>query len=195
MNIVFQHKQEIRQRIEKQRRRLPKNWIESKSCIIIAQLKDLPEFQTAQTIHCYLAWRNEVNTHELIKEMLHQGRRVVVPVVDLTSRTLIHSQLTKFEHLKAGTFGILEPPKEQIIPVKINELDLIVVPGVAFDRQGNRIGFGGGYYDEFLKKTSVTKIGLAFNFQIFDTIPTRNQDERVDLLINEKGVHRFGRQN
>jgi len=189
----LQRKQAIRQRIEKQRRNLPKEWIAARSAEIIARLKSLPEFQTARTVHAYIAWRSEVDNHSLIKEMLQEDRRVVVPVVDLTTRTLRHSQIEQFEDLAPRTFGILEPPPERFQPAALGEIDLIIVPGIAFDLNGNRIGFGGGYYDDFLRQTCVLKIGLCFHFQIIDQIPTRAQDERVDMLITEKGVYDFRR--
>lgn len=185
---IIQKKRKLRSKIEKQRRQFSRDWVNSKSSIIINHLKKLPEFQSAQTIHCYVAWRNEVNTHGLIKELLQMGRTVVVPVVDLLNHSLLHSKITDFSDLKPGTFGILEPTKTQLLPIKLSVLDLIIVPGVAFDLTGHRIGFGGGYYDEFLRKVKTTKIGLTFHFQIVDKIPTQNQDQRVDIIISEKGV-------
>jgi 5-formyltetrahydrofolate cyclo-ligase len=184
-------KQTIRQRIEQQRRNLPKEWIAARSAEIITRVTSLPEFQMARTVHTYVAWRSEVDNHALIKEMLQGDRRVVVPVVDLATRTLRHSQIEQFEDLASGTFGILEPPPERVQPVPISEIDLIIVPGIAFDRSGNRIGFGGGYYDDFLRQTRAVKIGLCFQFQVIDQIPTRVQDERVDILVTEKRVHDF----
>ncbi len=191
MNKIFEKKREIRNGIEKQRQQLPKAWVESRSSIIIEQLKRLPEFQSAQIIHCYVSWRNEVNTHELIKELLQRGRTVVVPVVEVANRTLLHSRITNFDDLQAGSFGILEPPRDHLVPVKVSELDLIIVPGIAFDLRGYRIGFGGGYYDAFLSQVKATKIGLAFHFQIVEKIPTRPQDEPVDIIISEKGMYRI----
>ncbi|MFQ5864574.1 MAG: 5-formyltetrahydrofolate cyclo-ligase [bacterium] len=188
---IFQEKREIRNSIEKQRRQLSKAWVESNSCIIIDHLKKLQEFQSAQTIHCYVAWRNEVNTHGLIKELLQKGHTVVVPVVDLPNRTLVHSKIRNFGDLQAGSFGILEPRKDRILPITVDELKLIIVPGIAFDLMGHRIGFGGGYYDEFLRQVKAPKIALAFAFQIVEKIPISSQDQRVDIIVSEKGVHRI----
>ncbi|MFQ6115240.1 MAG: 5-formyltetrahydrofolate cyclo-ligase, partial [bacterium] len=188
METIFQQKREIRKRLEKQRRELSRAWVDSKSSVIIEHLKKLPEFQSSRTIHCYVAWRNEVNTHGLIKELLDRGRTVAVPAVDLPNHTLFHSRIVDFRDLKPGAFGILEPPRELILPIQLSEIDLIIVPGVAFDLRGYRIGFGGGYYDDFLSKVRAAKIGLTFQFQIVEKIPTRSQDERVDILISEEGV-------
>ncbi|NIR72103.1 5-formyltetrahydrofolate cyclo-ligase [candidate division KSB1 bacterium] len=188
---LTQQKQIIRDEIESRRKRLPKEWIASTSRMIFDRLNDISEFRDARTLHCYVAWRNEVDTQVLIKRLLNSGRRVVVPVVDRESHSLIHSEVRDFADLQPGAFGILEPMKDRRRPVEISELDLIVVPGVAFDRIGNRIGYGGGYYDNFLKHTPTTKIGLAYDFQIVERIPTNARDERVDMVVSEQGVLRF----
>lgn len=186
----MQKKRAIRQQIENQRKQLTKDQVNSLSHAIIENLKSLYEFQNSRTIHCYVAWRHEVNTHDLIVEMLSQGRWVVVPVVDLQNHTLIHSEIKSFDELKPGAFGILEPPKELLRPVDIAEIELILVPGVAFDLHGNRIGYGGGYYDAFLRQSRAIKIGLAYEFQIVDELPTTDGDEKVDLVVTEKTIYR-----
>ena len=191
MDNVVQQKSEIRSRIEKQRRCLPSESVFSQSSKIISRLKGLHEYQNAKTIHCYVSWRNEVNTHELIKVTLEAGQQVVVPVTDLSSHTLVHSEIKSFSELKKGTFGILEPPKDRLRKVTISEFDLVIVPGVAFDLSGHRIGFGGGFYDGFLGNVKATKIALAYEFQMLDKIPTRPEDEKVDILVSEKSVYRF----
>lgn len=193
MNKVFQLKKEIRSRIEAQRRQLSSEWVKSKSQQIVLNLQSLPEFQGARTVHCYVSWRNEVHTHDLISNMLREGRQVVVPVVDLANRTLLHSAIRTFDDLKPGAFGILEPPKENLQKILFNELDLVIVPGVAFDLSGHRIGFGGGYYDNFLTHVTATKIALTYQFQIVEKIPIRKEDQRVDILVSEEGVYRVER--
>jgi 5-formyltetrahydrofolate cyclo-ligase len=184
-----QRKQEIRERIEKQRRSLTPEWVAATSAEIVSHLKGVPQFRSAAAVHTYVAWRNEVNTHPLIKDLLAEGRRVAAPVVDLPRRTLVHSLISNFEDLRPGAFGILEPAPEKIRVVNISEIDVVLVPGVAFDLSGNRIGYGGGYYDEFLRHTGAFKIALCYHFQIVDEVPVRAADERVNVLVTEKGVY------
>ncbi len=184
-----QRKQDIRQRIETQRRSLSWDWVEAKSAEIASHLKGVPQFRSAATVHTYVAWRNEVNNHQLIKDLLAEGRRVAVPVVDLNRHTLIHSLISNFEDLRPGAFGILEPAPEKIRVISLSEIDVVLVPGVAFDLHGNRVGYGGGYYDDFLRHTNAFKIALCYHFQIVDEIPVRADDERVNLLVTEKGVY------
>ncbi len=194
MDNVFQQKSKIRSRIESQRRSLASELVHSQSSKIISHLKDLPEYRAAKSIHCYVACRNEVNTHQLIKDTLQTGRRIIVPVTDLSTHTLLHAEIKTFDELKKGTFGILEPIRDRFQQFDISEVDLVIVPGVAFDLSGHRIGFGGGFYDGFLENLKTTKIALAYEFQIVDKIPTRAEDERVDVLVSEKSTYRFNDQ-
>jgi 5-formyltetrahydrofolate cyclo-ligase len=166
--------------------------VTSASATIIARLKLLPQTHAAQTVHTFVAWRNEVNNHQLIRDLLAEDKRVVIPVIDLPGHKLTHSLITKFEDLQAGPFGILQPAPDEIRQIEIAEIDLILVPGVAFDRSGNRIGLGGGYYDDFLRQTHAVKIALCYQFQIVEAVPTRPEDEPVDLLVTEKATYEIG---
>lgn len=91
------------------------------------------------------------------------------------------------ESLKAGAFGILEPT-EDCVAVPENEIDLIIVPGVAFDRQRNRLGRGKGFYDRLLSTLNVPKIGISYDFQLKDQIPVEPFDRKMDLIITEKEI-------
>ena len=152
-------------------------------------LESLPVFSNASFIHCYVSRGNETPTHSLLQKLLTSGRRIAVPRVLLPDRILEHFELTKFEQLKPGTFGILEPDPRQCVRVDPIELDLVIVPGIAFDRHGHRVGYGGGYYDEFLAGVKAVKIGLAYSFQMVDEIPTRADDERVDIIVTDQKIY------
>lgn len=187
---VFQEKQRIRERIRRKRRRLSRQDVAEASSRITDRLLAVPEVDRARTVHCYVSWKNEADTHDLIRILLKQGHRVVVPIIDVATKTLRHSEVRDFRELKAGTYGILEPAPEHIRPTALQDIDVIIVPGVAFDLTGHRIGFGGGYYDAFLATTGALKIALAYQFQIVDKIPTREEDQRVDIIVTEENVHR-----
>ncbi len=107
----------------------------------------------------------------------------------MQDQSLLHSQIRSFDDLQKGTFGILEPKPEAMHLVAPEELDLVLVPGIAFDKRGYRLGYGGGFYDAFLAQTKMVKVGLAFDFQIVDLLPTREEDERVDLIVSEKTIY------
>ncbi|RMF63913.1 MAG: 5-formyltetrahydrofolate cyclo-ligase, partial [Calditrichaeota bacterium] len=183
MENSIEQKKQIRAQIERKRRRLSPEEVEAKSRRVLSHLKTLPAFQQARTVHTYVAWRNEVDTHALIRELLQTGRRVIVPIVDTQTHSLHHAEISSFDELEPGTFGILEPPLQNSRPLDPDTLDLVIVPGVAFDPHGNRVGFGGGYYDQFLAHVRAPKIALAYRFQIVDRIPTRNEDQRVDIIV------------
>jgi len=191
MNPTFQHKKELRGQILKQRESFSPEWLNKNSAQIHSNLKSLPAFDKAKIIHTYVDWKNEVRTQSLIAELLETGKRVIVPVVDKNADQLKHSEIKSLSDLEPGAFGIMEPKQNPETKVDIETLDVILVPGVAFDTTGHRLGYGGGYYDAFLKQTTVLKIALGFEFQIVEKIPTREEDEKIDILVTEKRIYEF----
>ncbi len=178
------NKQEIRNTIRSIRDNIPEEQISEKSKTIIQHLKDLDEFKKANIVMSYLSLKSEVNTIELIKEQLQQ-KTVIIPFVEENNIKI--SKLSDFNDLKEGNFGVLEPIKKE--EYKEN-LDIVLVPGIAFDQSGARIGFGKGFYDRFLKDRNSLKIGLAFEEQITKNIPTEDYDIPMDMIITEKRVIR-----
>ena len=136
----------------------------------------------------YVSQDYEVATRDMILEALKQKKRIIVPVTVLKERKIIPSEIDdiKEEKFEKGPFGIKQPKKEYIKPVPIENIDLVIVPAVAFDGQGNRIGHGAGYYDNFLKTLSIgtLTIGLAFDFQLVRRIPTLSGDIPVKKIIS-----------
>jgi len=103
--------------------------------------------------------------------------------------TIIPSILTDWNHLSIGAYGILEPARSQIVPIEPNTIDLVIIPGIGFDKTGNRMGHGKGYYDRFLPLAKkAIRIGLCFEFQIKDQIPTEPSDQKVDYIITEERI-------
>lgn len=158
------------------------------SARITAELSRLLLSSNARFVHCYISFRSEVETRSLIEDMLSRGLRVVVPVVegDGSGNTLIHSELHDLRKLRTGAFGLPEP--EGRIAISLEALDVVIVPMVAFDRQGTRLGYGKGFYDRFLQQLphEVQRIGLAFGVQEVAHIPVLPHDERVATIITEK---------
>jgi 5-formyltetrahydrofolate cyclo-ligase len=134
----------------------------------------------------YAPVRNEVETGGLIEKALSAGKRVALPVTE-TSRKVIYPRIiTRYpEDLVPGPFGIAEPCP--FCPVAAaEEVDLIIVPGVAFDARGFRLGYGEGYYDRFFPLTSGVSIGIAYSFQLVDTVFPEEHDWPVDFVITEE---------
>jgi 5-formyltetrahydrofolate cyclo-ligase len=182
-------KKEIRSTILKKRHRMLFSEVIAKSERIKEQVFHMDEFKDAKTILFYLSYDNEVYTHEMIKESLEIKKQVVVPKTDRNSRTILCSSLTKWDDLVAGAYDILEPRQECLKEVLPESIDLIIIPGIAFDCQGNRIGHGMGYYDRlFTKKFNAHRLGLAFEFQIVEKISPETHDVKVNKIVTEKRI-------
>jgi 5-formyltetrahydrofolate cyclo-ligase len=182
-------KKEIRSTILKKRHSMLFSEVVEKSERIKEQVFHMDEFKDAKTILFYVSYDNEVYTHEMIKESLERKKHVVVPKIDKNSRTILCSSLTKWDDLVAGAYNILEPRQECLKEVSPESIDLIVIPGIAFDCQGNRIGHGMGYYDKLLKKKiNGQHLGLAFEFQIVERILSEKHDVQVEKIVTEKRI-------
>lgn len=181
-------KETIREKIMERRKKLSKEKVEELSKNIEKQFLNLQEYKDAGTVMFYVSYDNEVYTHNLIEEALKSKKKVVVPLTDTENNNIVPVQIKSFMELKPGAYGILEPSSEHRHVVSKDVIDLVVVPGVAFDVEGHRIGHGMGYYDEFLKTMSAYKIGFAFEFQVLSEIPCEKHDIRVDKIVTEKRV-------
>ncbi|TDX47995.1 5-formyltetrahydrofolate cyclo-ligase [Orenia marismortui] len=183
-------KKEQRDRILFLRKNMYNKDIEEKSIEVKNKLFALEEFDSAQSIMLYVAFRNEVRTETMIKDCLDMGKKVIVPVTDIDNRELYLSELKDYDlELTQGSYGILEPESNYIRIVDLSEVDLVVLPGLAFDKRGNRLGYGGGYYDKLLAKNSnLTKIAICFDFQIIANVVFDNHDIKMDKIISEEQV-------
>lgn len=158
-----------------------------KSRQICEEVLALPACRRARTIMCYVALPHEVNTAVIIDQALQDGQRVAVPVMETAAKTLSASLIhDRTGALVKGPYGVMQPADDARHPVTVDELDLIVVPGVAFTRQGQRLGQGKGYYDRFLHDVPrrVPRIGLAFACQLVDALPSEPHDETVDQVLS-----------
>lgn len=149
------------------------------------KLLSMPEFGKSSIILFYVSIRGEVKTDDLISEALGKGKRVLVPFVDLEKEEMMISEIKDLNELEKGAFGIPEPKNPKEFP--IDKIDLVIVPGVAFDRRGNRIGFGTGFYDKFLSRLpkETPFIALAYDFQVLREIPKGKDDVKIDKIITE----------
>ncbi len=147
-------------------------------------------FKQAETVHSYIsiATQREVDTLEIIKYCLAQGKKAVVPIME-ANRRLRHSYLTDVNEVKENDWGVLEPVSE--IKANVQLLDLVLVPLLAVDKHGNRLGYGAGYYDGFLSEipSSTLKIGLLADGFNVCSLPKDPWDVALDGFISEKGIH------
>ena len=140
-------------------------------------------FKKAKIVMFYISFNGEVNTEEMIKEAHRLGKIVAVPVCKGNRITIRPCLLRNKAKVKKGPYGICEPAVKKYI--KLEDLDLVIVPGIAFDKKGNRLGRGKGCYDYFLKRVTgdTASIGLAFDFQILPSLPATTQDVSVNKII------------
>lgn len=184
-------KKQLRKQIIARRNALATAVREAKSEIIVKKVLELPAWQQAGIIMSYVSFGSEVATPALIKAALAGGKRVAVPLCVRDGRRLIASEVLAFpDDLQPGTWGILEPRPESLRPLEPELIDLVIVPGVAFDRGGNRLGYGAGYYDRFLAtlRPGAMTIALAFTEQIVPDVYPEPHDRPVDMVITEAGI-------
>ena len=139
----------------------------------------------------YVSMKKEVRTQEMIRRSLEMGKQVVVPSLKPDRKRITPSLLVDYESdLEEGVFGIQEPRAECVRSFPVEDIEIVLVPGVAFDVCGGRLGFGGGYYDEFLAGlSSGTECwGLAFEFQVVEKLPLTDRDVPVEKIITEERV-------
>jgi small GTP-binding protein len=123
---------------------------------------------------------------DAIDGITEQDKKIIVPITDIESGTLSLSYINSMDDMKKGAYGILEP--KTVRKADENNIDVILVPGLAFDRNGGRMGFGKGYYDRLLESSKAVKIGLCYDFQILEKIPTEIHDVPMNFVITEKEI-------
>lgn len=146
------------------------------------KILSLPEYKNAETVFVYLSFGSEVQTLGLVQTALKE-KRVVVPFCVDREGTMIACEIKSFDDLQAGMYNIPEP----VNPVEYKgKIDLGIIPGVAFSKDGVRLGYGKGYYDRFLAKNKMFKVGLCHDELLFDKIPCGELDVRLDMIITNK---------
>lgn len=177
----------LRKNMKKQRINLSRTEWQEKSKEIFKKLIVSDLLEKSSNIFVYNSIKNEVCTDELIDFLLIQGKEVALPVCHDSQIELTFVQVSSREDLLLGKYGILEPIKLNRKVFNSLECDCIIVPGVAFDFYGNRLGYGKGYYDAFLSKLSskAIKIGLCYDFQLLENVPTDSEDIPVDFVVTE----------
>jgi len=180
-------KKELRKKYLELRNNLSEEVVEAKSEKITQNLELLEIFKKAKNILFYYSVKNEVKTIELIKKYL-PTKTIYLPKI-ISDHEFLPFPINSLSNLKRGEIGILEPEEDN--RNYIDKIDLVIVPGVVFDRHGNRLGMGGGYYDRFLKKIKkeVPKIALSFDEQILDNLPNNPYDVPVDFVITDKKIY------
>lgn len=173
-------KKNLRQIIQQRLAEIPEEDILRMSDRIMSRIESTEEFGRARIIALYWSFGSEVHTHDRIAEW-SRTKTILLPVI--SGDTLLLKQFAGCEQMLPCIFGIPEPAGEAFDE---GAVDMIVVPGLAFDRRGHRLGRGKGYYDRLLCTTDAVKFGVCFECQLFDTIPVELHDVRMDAVVTEK---------
>jgi 5-formyltetrahydrofolate cyclo-ligase len=183
-------KKPIRAALLAQRKHLSLDTCLHQSLLAQGQFLRLPEFAAATTLALYSPILNEVYTEEIFRQACARGKQVVYPRVEGAS--LEFFAVSGRDDLQVGNFGILEPKGTQ--PVPVARIDLLLVPGVAFDLGGHRLGYGKGYYDRLLsgRAKGAKLVGFCFEFQLLSSLPAELHDVRMDLLVTDQRTLRLG---
>ena len=179
-------KEEVRREYLRIRKSLDPRRREESSRRIVQLILSLPEFVKAKNILLYCPVKGEPDLTPLFEKILRKGSRLALPKVAGEDLELIRVENPL--HLEEGAYGIPEPSTGKRLDPE--EIEFVAVPGIAFDREGYRVGFGRGYYDRLLKRVSAPKVGVAYSFQVLDRVPREEWDEPVDLIVTEEGVIR-----
>jgi 5-formyltetrahydrofolate cyclo-ligase len=179
-------KQALRDAAKQKRRAIPEDEITKKSARICTYLLEV--IDGCDPVMAYVSKPPEVDTHPFIRDLLREGRRVIVPIIEKETRTLRLSYLRDTTLLVKSTFHVPEPIGNEI-PAQASDIQTVIIPLLAFDRRGNRLGYGAGYYDRFLAQNpGVKKIGVAFSCQETDSVPRDENDVRIDIVVTEDEV-------
>ncbi|TAL55603.1 MAG: 5-formyltetrahydrofolate cyclo-ligase [Nanoarchaeota archaeon] len=179
MELKLLRKKDFRKRALEMRESISILETIERSSAVQKNLIKLPEFKKAKIVLSYIPIRNEVAADNF------GGKGIVLPGFD-SKKNLV--ALKHDGKLVDGPYSTKQPPCEKKRAVKLSSIDIAIVPGVAFDKKGNRIGYGKGYYDRLLSKIDAKKVGLAYGFQVFENLPAESHDIKVDYIVTENRV-------
>jgi len=172
----------IRTEIKNLKQRFPEAQKQAEADIVFDKIETLPEFQNSKTILMYWSLLDELPTHKFV-EKWSRSKQILLPAIQ--GDEMMVKRYSSSNKLKQGLLGISEPDLDEIFEGKI---DLVIVPGIAFDWQKNRLGRGKGFYDRFFEKNDVLKIGVCFDFQLLETVPNSEHDICLDIIITPSGI-------
>lgn len=185
-------KSELRARLKADLSALSPDELRDHSAQACRLLADQPEFQKSEIIMVFLSLASEINTAQLVLRAWQEGKRVLAPRVSWEQRRMIPLEIRSLtEDIEETQWSLRQPAQGD--PVPLSMIDLVIVPGIGFDLQGNRLGRGRGFYDRFLANPEFSGItcALAFEEQVVEKIPTDAHDIQVDMVVTSQSVRRF----
>lgn len=188
--LIKTAKKDLRMKALNDRKFLPASLQQRYSHAIFDRLQAFPVYTQAKEVMVYLDFKNEVSTDRIVKDLIKRNQHVYIPVTVSENCMIIPSLIKDKKDLNVCDFGMLETPVEKASSVHNSCIDLIIVPGLVFDVTGNRIGFGKGYYDNYLESLGrkVTTIALAYDFQVKKSIPSESHDFKMDYIVTPSRI-------
>ena len=182
-------KKQMREAILAVRDAMPPAARRAASLVIIEKVCALPAYQVARTVLAYIGFGSEIDTQALIERIIADAKIAVVPRVDRATQALILHSVKSLSELVTSKWGIREPPAEAPV-ISASGIEFILMPGVAFDRAGNRLGYGRGYYDKLLTSVdpALARVAGAFSCQIVVKVPVGSHDQKIDTIITENEI-------
>ncbi len=181
---MYDAKRALRQVMLKTRNSLSREVLDKMSEMIQARVLNMNEFVSAKIVAAYHPIGSEVSTIKILSSILQLNKHLALPRVE--DETIIFAEVKDLEKdLEVGQYNIMKPKNHCL---KMNKMDLVLVPGIAWDEHGYRLGYGKGYYDKYLANLQTVSVGLAYDFQVLEDIPHEQNDFRVNLIVTEKRV-------
>lgn len=185
-------KQELREKTLEQRDALSEQTRREYAAVIMNCVLSQPEIKEAKGVFCFVGFGSEPDTTHLILRLLEDGKRVFIPRTEKGNPEMKLAEIDSLDELEVDYYGILSPKADHPRWGTIRDVDAVIVPGVAFDTKGYRVGYGAGFYDRFLADDpSVFKLAIGYALQLTDSVPKDDHDIPVDALVTEMGIRRF----
>lgn len=189
-NLCDNNKKELRKEYKMLRNQMDLTNVEKKSKLIVEKVIDSDFFVKAKNIMVYVPYKNEVDIRKVFEIAWERRKQILVPKTDSLTKKMEPYVIKSWDELIIGNYNIYEPNNNKKKPFLIDKIDVILVPGIIFARDGYRIGYGGGYYDRFFErfKDLPLIVGIAYDFQILDFLPNDNYDYPVSEIITDEQV-------
>ncbi len=177
-------KREVRKKYTKVRANIENR--DEKNKKIRENLKNLEIYKEAKSVFVFISYKSEVDTKKIIEDIIKDGKKLLVPLVK--GKDMIAVEVRGIEDLEPNKMGILEPKSGE----EVLNVDLTITPGLAFDSEGYRLGYGGGYYDKFFAKVDTIRMGIGYSDQIVEEVPHEDYDKKLSYLLTDEGLIEFG---
>ena len=193
-STLSEQKKALRKEMRSRRASMSKEDRDIASHKIVSNLLDNLIYKSADTIMAYSSMPEEIQLNELFDNAFSNDKILAIPLI-IGRGTMRPVFLPTVEDLVVGDFGIMTVRQDKRQFVEFDNIDCVIVPGAAFDRQGNRLGLGGGYYDRFLQRVpNAKRVALSFDYQLLETVPAEPHDAKMDIIITESETLTFKRE-